>query len=403
MASKAYTKEAVAKKRKNWEKYNKGKEKETTPKQKKKEPEKKAELKHIQLGPTIELNKPEAKTPETIQLNEPEEKKGIIEKGVGLIKGEGLEVGGKSIYKPLGTEESPIAAGALPIGAGGAIAAINSIGKATKAAIKAGNAQQLKAMGSSGGVKTILTNAKTTKASKTLLEKLFTSTKEVTSTNLQTGATKVSQVTTISKLKVGGVVAAIGAMIGTYPWGEWAAGEAKEIMGFTANKAINSGDLEVMQEFLKEQEDIFDNTVWETIMRALPMSNIYKGFSDKAKALFMQRKVNDKIVLDEMEKIKTGETDDGKWERINQERLEAEKASVDYYNNERKKMLKWEEEASDRDMKEDAAFWRKEREKQSQKEKEDMEATAKFWLEYKKQSQKLSDDSRPSNLNFGLI
>ena len=100
MASKAYTKEAVAKKRKKWEKSNKGKERETSPKQKKKEPEKKAELKHIQLGPTIELNKPEAKTPETIQLNEPEEKKGIIEKGVGLIKGEGLEVGGKSIYKP---------------------------------------------------------------------------------------------------------------------------------------------------------------------------------------------------------------------------------------------------------------------------------------------------------------
>ena len=379
MASKAYTKEAVAKKRKNWEKYNKGKEKETTPKQKKKEPEKKAELKHIQLGPTIELNKPEAKTPETIQLNEPEKKKGIIEKGVGLLKGEGLEIGGKTVYTPLGTEESPIAAGTLPIGAGGAIAAIKGITSATKAAIKAGNAQQ-KIMTASGGAKTILTNAKTTIASQSLITKVLTQYKKPVV-----------------------IATSIGAMIGTYPWGEWAAGEAKEIMGFSVNKAIATGDIELINKTIQEQDEIFDNNVWESIARLIPGANIIKGFGDKTKALLIQREINDKIMKDEIKKIETGETDDGKWERINQERLEAEKASVDYYNNERKKMLKWEEEASDRDMKEDAAFWRKEREKQSQKEKEDMEATAKFWLEYKKQSQKLSDDSRPSNLNFGLI
>ena len=40
---------------------------------------------------------------------------------------------------------------------------------------------------------------------------------------------------------------------------------------------------------------------------------------------------------------------------------------------------------------------------QRQKEAEDRQAIADFWNEYKKQAQKASDDSRPSNLNFGLF
>ena len=47
--------------------------------------------------------------------------------------------------------------------------------------------------------------------------------------------------------------------------------------------------------------------------------------------------------------------------------------------------------------------WRNERAKQRQKEAEDREAIAKFWEAYKREMQKLAEDSRPSNLNFGMF
>ena len=40
---------------------------------------------------------------------------------------------------------------------------------------------------------------------------------------------------------------------------------------------------------------------------------------------------------------------------------------------------------------------------QRQKEAEDRQAIADFWTAYRKQAQKQADDSRPSNLNFGLF
>ena len=55
------------------------------------------------------------------------------------------------------------------------------------------------------------------------------------------------------------VLGTVGAMIGTYPFAEWAAGEAKEIMGFTAQKAINTGDPELIKQTLQESDEIFDS------------------------------------------------------------------------------------------------------------------------------------------------
>ena len=101
--------------------------------------------------------------------------------------------------------------------------------------------------------------------------------------------------------------------------------------------------------------------------------------------------------------IETGETDDEKWKRIKEEEAAQDKAAVDYYNSERKKMVKWEEEAADRDMKEDAAFWAREAAKQRKLEEEDRKAIAEFWMAYRKQALKYQMDNRPSNLKFGLL
>ena len=137
--------------------------------------------------------------------------------------------------------------------------------------------------------------------------------------------------------------------------------------------------------------------------RLLPGANLAFCFSQKAKGLQAQWKVNNKIAEDEIIKIQTGETEDDRWNRIREEEAEADKAAVDYYNEQRKLMVQWEAEAERNQRDDDAAFWRKEKEKQREKETEDRRAIADFWIEYRKTAQKIRDDSRPSNLNFGLI
>lgn len=220
------------------------------------------------------------------------------------------------------------------------------------------------------------------------------------------------------------VLSAIGAMIGTYPWAEWALGEAKEGMIFNTGKAMATGDPEVIAEFQRVANEIFDITLWENIQRLIPGVNIAFSFGQKAKALMAQRAVNDRILQDEVIQIQTGETDDDKWKRIREEEAAQDKAAVDYYNTERKKMVQWEIEAKaaaqtarqftttgetfDRAAaikarNEDAAFWAAQAARQRELEAEDRKAIADFWIEYRKTAQKIADNSRPSNLNFGLL
>ena len=76
---------------------------------------------------------------------------------------------------------------------------------------------------------------------------------------------------------------------------------------------------------------------------------------------------------------------------------------VEHYNEQRKLQLQWEQEAKRDARNEDATFWARERAKQRKKEAEDRQAIADFWNAYRKASAKLAEDSRPSNLNFGLL
>ena len=238
-------------------------------------------------------------------------------------------------------------------------------------------------------------------------ESISTSSKEVTTTNAQTGKTSVSLVKSKNLKKItliaGGAAAAVGAMIGTYPWAEWSQGEAREILGFSAQKAINTGDEQTILDFQEAQAEIVDQSKWEQIARLIPGTNIAVGFWNKARATAAQAKVNDKLMDDALIQLRTGESEDDKWTRVKEEEAQADRDSVDYYNDERRKLVDWEREADVNNRNDDAAFWKKERAKQDAAEKEERENQAAFWLEYRKAAQKLSEDTRPSNLNFGLL
>ncbi len=103
--------------------------------------------------------------------------------------------------------------------------------------------------------------------------------------------------------KPGYVALALMPIIGTYPWGEWALGEAKEATNWAAKNVINTGDPELMREYLRTSAEIFDITMWEQIQRMIPFANMAFSFGEKAKALQLQMKINNALVAVEIESI----------------------------------------------------------------------------------------------------
>ncbi|MCP6720499.1 MAG: hypothetical protein KJI72_04250 [Patescibacteria group bacterium] len=224
-------------------------------------------------------------------------------------------------------------------------------------------------------------------------------------TNPKTIASSISMISKIAiqLKKPAYVVAAIGAMIGTYPWAEWAQTEAGEILGFSSRSAINTGDPETIRQFQEIQAEIVDKNIWEQIARLIPGANIVTAFRNKMNAIRAQAIVNNKLMADAIIQLETGESEDAKWSRVREEQAEQEKANIDYYNEQRKQMVEWEREAERDARNKDAAFWRKEKENQRRLEEKDRKAIADFWIAYRKEALKIANDNRPSNLNFGLL
>ena len=193
----------------------------------------------------------------------------------------------------------------------------------------------------------------------------------------------------------------VGAIIGTYPWAEWALGEAQEGMIFNARKAMETGDPELIREYMKVMDEIFDIELWENMARMTPAANIAFAFGQKAKALQAQMKVNNRIMEIELESKRLGETEEQKWTRVRQAEADEKKAAVDYYNQQRRLQVQWEREAS-RDKREDEArFWRKERELEREREAQEREDIAQFWMDYRRTKYKMELEHR-SNLGFGI-
>lgn len=225
---------------------------------------------------------------------------------------------------------------------------------------------------------------------------------------------------------------AISSIIGTYPFAEWAGLEGDDTLSMSLNDAIKTKDPALIQQVMMDIADAENPSIWSSIGRLLPGTNLIVGFGKKADAIATQWTVADyraQQTLDllndptlgtnagvgsaadwaqrdqqkaNLEMIQT-DFETRQWNLAREEQAQMEKENIDYYNSERLRIEQELADAEDRDMMEDAAFWRKEREAQMKREEEDRIAIAKFWEAYRKQQQKYYDDSRPSKLNFGLI
>ena len=176
-------------------------------------------------------------------------------------------------------------------------------------------------------------------------------------------------------------------------------------------------------------DEIFDITIWEGISRTIAPANVAFGFIQKAKSLAAQEKVNNFILRDEIIQLTTGETEKEyfariaaeKQEQIETNRIAHEETSIriaeretEIINESRELQRQLNEEHFDEqarkrreeDIKarnEDSRFWAREKELEREREAADRKAIADFWIEYFKTKQKMADNNRPSNLNFGLL
>jgi hypothetical protein len=227
---------------------------------------------------------------------------------------------------------------------------------------------------------------------------------ETISVNAATAAKTSSWLSKLaSQLKNPAFVAgALIGTIGTYPFAGFIKEEALQTLGFASANAIKNKDVEGAQAAIDAQKEVLNPDLWKKIIDGVPYANVVDQLKDYYKAATIKVAVDEKM-LDDLTKQQSGETPEETWNRHKEEQTAAEKERVDYYNQERKKLFLWEQQATDADMIEDAAFWAAEQAKQRAFEKADQEAIQAFWTEYQRKSQEAQDDNRPSKLAFGLI
>lgn len=210
-------------------------------------------------------------------------------------------------------------------------------------------------------------------------------------------------------LKPKTLLAAGGALAGAASslfLGLWAQAEAPEplsiVMRDVLAQAQKTGDFSLYEESAEARDDIIDLNIWEKIAKWSPLSPII-GIPNKIKGVAAAAQIQDQLAKDMQIQAETGETEDDKWARVREQQAQEERDNIDYYNEKRKEMLDWEQEAKANQRNEDAAFWAKEAEKQRKLEEEDRQAIADFWQAYREEAARMADDNRPSNLNFGLL
>lgn len=199
-------------------------------------------------------------------------------------------------------------------------------------------------------------------------------------------------------------LATLGAGAGAMFLGQWGQAEAAEpisiVMRDILKEAKRTGDWSLYEEAVKARSELTDLKTWEKIALWTPASPLI-GIPHKIQGAIKGGIIMDRLAEDLKIQQETGESEDDKWERINQNKREEEKASIDYYNNERRKLLEWEANFKKQGNTKESNHWKEERGKTYKREKEEKEANEKFWRDYRKESQKLEEENRLSLWNKG--
>ena len=198
-------------------------------------------------------------------------------------------------------------------------------------------------------------------------------------------------------------IALFGGWAGAVFLGKWGQAESGEplaiIMRDVLKQAEKTGDWSLYDEAKAARDEIINLELWEKIALWSPLAPLI-GITNKIKGVLAGAKVMDKLAADKQNF--SGESDDDKWERIRQEKVDSEKGLIEFYNDERKKMVEWEREARQDQRDDDASFWRKERAAQDKKEEESTKRNGEFWVEYRKEAIKMEEEAAERSADFWI-
>ena len=177
--------------------------------------------------------------------------------------------------------------------------------------------------------------------------------------------------------------------------------EAAQNVGFAYYQAVLSGNQALIDRALEEEGKIYDT--YPSWRDNIPYVSTLKGIDDFINVSKASWEIRKEIEANKKEQVKNKENEDAYWDRIRKKQAQQEKENIDYYNKQRKEMIRWEEEAKAKEREKEAKFWADEREKQRKLEEKERDAIADFWLAYRKERLRMNEDQSPSKLNFGLL
>jgi hypothetical protein len=238
---------------------------------------------------------------------------------------------------------------------------------------------------------------------------------------VQNFATKVASKFSSPSAVAGLITAAIGASVGGKLFGDLFIGteETGQAVSFVRTQAFNhakeTGNWSLYEEARILEDEVYsDNDVWDEIQSYIPWKNVADGVGNYVEKSLATAKIWDKMAEHEQKKQAEDLTDKDIFKIAADEEKQQLKSNADNYNEKRKQMLIWEREfrkqaqiedseVNAKERENEAAFWAKEAAKQRKLEAEDRKAIADFWSAYRKKQQEISNDNRPSQLNFGLL
>lgn len=180
--------------------------------------------------------------------------------------------------------------------------------------------------------------------------------------------------------------------------------EALQTVNIARSAAYYAGNEEAFNladEGIKDM--LYNETFWDSTESLTPHANLAVGLSKFKEKNIIADQVWDILSDEKFNPENKGLSEAELWNKAMVEHSAREKANIDYYNEQRLLTEEKIREANKDQRDEDAAFWRKEKDRLREQELADQKALADFWLEYQKMKQMLIMNNRPSNLNFGLI
>ena len=202
--------------------------------------------------------------------------------------------------------------------------------------------------------------------------------------------------------------------LGTYPFAKFELAEAVDKIGIAMFSAQKAGELDLVLEMADIIDEMSDPNLIDQVLHLIPGANVYNAARINGEKAVVSAGVFREIAMRELERQENGETESQMWERRKAEERELEAQDIldseerfARYNENRIIAAEKAENAKDARIE---ARWRKDEERWKKiinaneaRNQAARDTKEEFEAEVRAAWNKAFEESRPSNLNFGLL